>query len=128
VMDYRRFVAILATTLLYAIAIINTFYVPHWPIEILYLIEFLALLIIVRFLVFWYRRNKVRFEKRTHEQSYWVLVLGIVVIGITLSSIIFIPEISPNLSAIGARIYLIGFIVGSYFGCVLVAQWFANKF
>jgi hypothetical protein len=132
-MNNRKLIALLAVIFLFGLSVIFAFFIPKTRSHnIQNIIEGSLVILLVwyftmRYFANWYRRKTAQLTDAVQGHSNWILIFGLVLLGISLSSIILVPTIWPNLSATGARMALIIFIVTTFPGCVLVVQWLVMK-
>jgi len=123
-----KLLVLLAMIILYGLSIIDSMFIPiTWSQNFQNFIGVSLVIMLAWYFATWYRRKRSQLAAEGRSRSYWTLILGLVLIGISLNSIILVPMIWPNIGATGARISFIGFIVGSFLGGVLVAQWLVSK-
>ena len=127
IMRNVKFIALIAVTILFGAAVINSLFFPLAVAQgIEKYVGISVLIMVILYFVTWYRRTKRHRSNENNKKSIWLLMFGILCLGLAFGSMILIPIIFPNLDARGAKLIFIGFIAITFVGAILMVQWLVS--
>lgn len=104
--------------------------VIRWPASVRLVVDILFLILFANSIrIVLKHRRGVRLQGKSiwPYRSYLVIAVGLALVVLSFCWFFLVPIVLPNIGAVGARIWMIGFFVGILCSGYLIGLWFISS-